>query len=412
MANWVRKWMLQLALIFLCALLAVGWVWHKDRLLRRARAAFERGEWYEATAYARMHLSSYPDNDEARKIAARSLGKHGLWTEVDTMYASLSSPGADDLAQWGDALVRLKRWFDAARVFEQLLVLKPDDPHAVQQLAVLRVKQGRELDGIALAQRLAAVPDRAATGYAMLATLHQQRDNLIGAIDCWKRVIELDPQSETLPRSIPPEKVRQDLATCMLKLGRWEEALPYLEFVEQFRPDDAQVLFLRGWAWLHQGEAEQALEHWERTLRMSPDSCDVLTKLGELKLQLGDVVEALELLERAVAIRPEDSQIHAALANGYRQRGDQELSRKHMARSKELRKLEERRTRSDLFLKLDPASVQGKLVKSAQLARDGKWQEAELWVREVLRENEENSTAQRLLQDIAARRVPTWLNAP
>lgn len=408
----VRGWLVRLTVALMLAGALVGWTWHRGRSIRAARDAFERKAWLQAIVHARAHLADQPQDDEARRIVARSHTRLAQWADAEAAFAAIAAPTADDLRERGDGLIRQSQWFEASYIFEQLLNVRPDDPHALQQLAVLRSKQGRELEGIGLAQRLCELPGHESVGHAMLATLHQGRDNLIGAVESWKKVIELDPESKTLPRSIAAEKVRLNLVDSLLNLGRWEEALPYLEFVEVRRPNDTQVLFLRGWICLYQGENEKALMIWEQTLDQAPDSADVLTKLGSLKLQLGEAEEALPLLERSLGLRPEDFNTHSALAAVHRQLGNAELSRQHTARSEQLRAAREQKGKAERFMKLDPSSPRGKLAMAIRLARDGKWQEAEQWVRDVLRENSEDIDAQQLLRDIMARRVPPEPNSP
>ena len=404
---------LAIALVGIALLCVLGaWAWRERRPLRQAREALQDEQWFEVIVAARKYLARHPNSDEARRLIARGLAKRGLWDESDQMYNSLPVPSPEDRRRQADGLVHLQKWFEAARVLEQLLIESPDDPHGLQQLTVLRAKQGRELEAIEHAKRLVALPDRTAVGYAMLATLHQNRDNLLGAVDCWNKVLELDPDCETLPATHPPQKVRLDLAGCYLKVSRWQESLPHIEYVEQRWPNEFQVLLLRGWVWMSQGEPEKAVPYWEQNLKMNPSSCDVLTKLGEAKLQLQEAEEAVALLERAVEICPDDSQIHAVLAKAYRATGNHELQRKHLERSKELREVYEEGIKADLFMQLDPEAIHGMRVKSAQLAREGKWHEAEQWALEALRNTPDDEATQRLLDDIRARRKSTWLKAP
>ena len=83
------------------------------------------------------------------------------------------------------------------------------------------------------------------------------------------------------------------------------------------------------------GQPDKALPHLRRAAKRLPDDFAAQATLGRVLLAMGDNQAAILALER-VAGRDVDGSIHFQLANAYRTLGRTDLSRRALARQKEI----------------------------------------------------------------------------
>lgn len=99
------------------------------------------------------------------------------------------------------------------------------------------------------------------------------------------------------------------LAQALLTGGRVDEALGVTEEALGRDPTDADLLLVRGRAWLLRGNLERAQQLFVRAARLEPGWAEPWRWLGELLLRRGRFAKALEVLDRAQAMEPDDAEI-------------------------------------------------------------------------------------------------------
>jgi serine/threonine protein kinase/tetratricopeptide (TPR) repeat protein len=105
------------------------------------------------------------------------------------------------------------------------------------------------------------------------------------AIAMVKRAQELDPLMH-----------RADVATELLRAGRYEEALQAALRCIEFEPEYTRGRATLGWALLKNGRAEEGLAELEKSLGLAPGNTLYLAQLGEAYALTGKVEQARQVL--------------------------------------------------------------------------------------------------------------------
>jgi serine/threonine-protein kinase len=107
------------------------------------------------------------------------------------------------------------------------------------------------------------------------------------AIEAQQRAHELDPVAH-----------RMDIATTLLRAGRYEEALHAITECLAIDPNLALAHATAGWAHLLNGRPDQGIASLQRAVSLSPDSTLYLAQLGQALARVGRTEEARDILGR------------------------------------------------------------------------------------------------------------------
>ncbi len=107
------------------------------------------------------------------------------------------------------------------------------------------------------------------------------------AIAMQRRAHELDPLAH-----------RMDIATTLLRAGRYDEALQAVSRVVEMEPHLALAHATLGWAYLLNGRPEEGIASLEKALTLSPDSTLYLAQFGQALGWVGRTEQARDVLRR------------------------------------------------------------------------------------------------------------------
>jgi serine/threonine-protein kinase len=111
------------------------------------------------------------------------------------------------------------------------------------------------------------------------------------AVALQRRACELDPLVH-----------KSDVATALLRAGRYEEAIAWLEPLVERDPDYDRGHATLGWALYFQGRHDEAVAALQRAVTLSPEKPLWLAQLGEVLGLVGRTDEARVVLERLKAM--------------------------------------------------------------------------------------------------------------
>ncbi len=97
-------------------------------------------------------------------------------------------------------------------------------------------------------------------------------------------------------QELDPLMHRADLATTLLRAGRYEEALQEALRCIEFEPEYARGHSTLGWAYLKNGMVEKGLAELEQAVGLAPDNTLYLAQLGEAYGLAGQPEKAREML--------------------------------------------------------------------------------------------------------------------
>jgi serine/threonine-protein kinase len=157
---------------------------------------------------------------------------------------------------------------------------------------------------------------------------------LCAALERYEEALVLVQRAQELD----PLVHRADVATTLLRAGRYDEALESALRCVEFEPEYARGRSTLGWAYLKKGMPDEGLAQLRRSVSLAPNNTLYLAQLGEaygLAGKLGEAREVLRQLEQ-LSLQRYVSPYH--LAYVYTGLGDQEramdlLERAHAERA-------------------------------------------------------------------------------
>lgn len=145
-------------------------------------------------------------------------------------------------------------------------------------------------------RRAIALNPNGADAYDLYGRMCGAQQRFDDALVLQRRAQELDPLAHRL-----------DVATTLLRAGRYAEAEAEARRAAEFDPDYDRAYITLGWAQLQQGNVEAGLKNIERAVAFSPGDTQWLAQLGEARALTGDREGARAILR----------QLEARAATGY-----------------------------------------------------------------------------------------------
>ena len=162
-----------------------------------------------------------------------------------------------------------------------------------------------------------------ASANGRLGMLLQAHELFEGAKACFQRAQVLAPEEFRWPYCLGV--VHENLGEPEAAIQSWERAL-------ELKQTPAACIRL-GEVLLSLDRLEESSRAFEQALRLARDAPSAYFGLGRILTAQGESGEAVGLLERAVELAPKSGAAHYALAMAYRDSGDEESSRVHLALS-------------------------------------------------------------------------------
>jgi serine/threonine-protein kinase len=165
--------------------------------------------------------------------------------------------------------------------------LRLDPELGAAHCAVGYLKALHEFDWVGAEQgfkRALELSPSSADTYDLFGRLCSALGRFDDAIDLLMRAHELDPLAHRL-----------DIATALLRAGRFEEAILRAEHAAQLDPFDRARATL-GWAYFLSGRKAEGLTELERAVSLSQGNTMWLGQLGEAYAMAGDTAKAKEML--------------------------------------------------------------------------------------------------------------------
>jgi tetratricopeptide (TPR) repeat protein len=184
---------------------------------------------------------------------------------------------------------------EAAKVYEKILSLRPENPTNYVNLALTRAKMNQFDEAIrVLEQGVARIPGSEVL-LSRLAHTYMVMGSLKKALDAWQVVLVINPHYfDALLAS----------GWILDFTGKLEEARTYFEKALEVEPENR---FLRKYCaenMAKRGKMREAIEVYERLKEDYPEDYEVFQDLGIAYGYAGDLSRSIENLKRAVALHP------------------------------------------------------------------------------------------------------------
>lgn len=279
-----------------------------------ALAAASADEFGRALVEVRRALELRPDWEMAALLEAQLLTRESPAAGISYMQGFVdNNPKANDVRlSLARALVGEKRYAEAKRHFDQLLLDFPDKPEIVYPAAILALQQNE----IALAEsrfkKLVTldIPDKS-LAYYYLGQIAEEGKQTTEALSYYAMV--------GAGEQYVPAHVRS--ARLLAQQGKLELARAQLRSAKGATPEDRiQLLIAEAGLLREEKQTQAAFDLLDEALAAQPDQSDLLyeTALLAEKLDLMEIMESR--LRKLIELRPDSAQAYNALGYSYAER--------------------------------------------------------------------------------------------
>ena len=183
----------------------------------------------------------------------------------------------------------------AASTYQEALVLAPDRPSVMNNLATVYIGLKRFAEARVLCGRLLERHPADDVALLNLGTCQLELGSTAEAFDSFEAALRLTPDSAV---------AHNNLGNALLALERPQEALVSYDRALDISSDYTDAHYNRGSALLALKRPQEALECYDRVLAIQPGHADALYNRGNTLLKLGRHEDALESYDRFLAKRP------------------------------------------------------------------------------------------------------------
>jgi tetratricopeptide (TPR) repeat protein len=265
-------------------------------------------EYKAGSARAVSHLNRIlkvrPDEPTTHAmLAALAYKKHDCPAAVKHFQKSgpvlTSQPSA--LEEYGACLMDLQKPDDALPVFEQILALLPNDPHARYNLAVVQFSAQHSSDAIATLQPLleASAPDPDVLDLASAA--YEETGETPRAVSLLRQAIVASPEKV---------KFYVDFAALSFKHESFQVGIEMIDAGLTQLPKAAPLYLARGILFIQMGQFEKGRADFEAANRLEPGQASAAVAEGLAQLQSSNLEQALKTVETELKAHPSDAFLH------------------------------------------------------------------------------------------------------
>ncbi|HVE12053.1 MAG TPA: tetratricopeptide repeat protein [Elusimicrobiota bacterium] len=331
---------------------------------RKAELLTELGRNREALATYEQLVRQEPNNPAYRRGRAKLLSLMGKPGEAETEWRKLSREEPD-----GESLLNLgwSYWADrdldnAWRIGQVLLKLDGESPAFLRFVANLEVERMDYVEALALAQKAArlAPGDRDVGLTLSKALFRAQREKEAMAV-----------LAELLGRLPDDFLVRSYWAEFLVRTGRPEEALPYLDRLIAEQPSRIPLRMNRARAFYDMGEFDKALAEWKALASGPKPEMGALRELRDDAYNRQGWNEAAAWQRAIIAADPSNARSWEVLARIHSLAG---MNAASLAAAQKA-------------IELDPEGINGRYFRAEALAALEDWRSAEQAYADILTHN-------------------------
>ncbi len=193
----------------------------------------------------------------------------------------------------------------AERLLRLALERAPGMAEAAANLSLVHAMQGRAAEALAASERAVALKPHLWRSWALIGELRNAAGNLDGAIDAWRRALDLVPGNPDLILN---------LTDTLRRAKRPFEAISLATALVEVRPDNANALLNLGAAQHAAGQIEAAIDSYRRALALDRALVAVYANLAAAHVALGQDDEAERIAREGLALNPQHPDLMQHLA--------------------------------------------------------------------------------------------------
>jgi tetratricopeptide (TPR) repeat protein len=300
--------------------LSIGAAWNLTRTdaIAAARSAYLQGELALCLQHALDHLERRPWSREAALLVARCLSRLDYADQAEPYFKRAGRLELSDAQLRAYGLARGAHPERAIQAYHEILESWPDNVTALRRLAAVQLAQNNMNELLSLADRLIEIPKGAVIGYTLRAVVFHNESNPQRAIECFERVLALDPELREMPLS--RRLFWSHFSDDLIADGRIDDARGALIKALANAPD-SDLMSRLGRIYFLQGALDEAERCFWQAAEWDPSDYKPHFDLSKIALQRQQREEALTHLNHAKTLAPEEYGVLYSLASVYRQLG-------------------------------------------------------------------------------------------
>ena len=229
------------------------------------------------------------DNEKARIVLSRALKVSPESAATLYLIAQTYSEEGKDL--------------DALELLVKAHKLAPRDTDVIFLMARLSMKQAFYEDAIPLLEEGLKVDPHRPNLLAALGECYFMMGKVDRAKDTFQTLIQVDPSARSYAF----------MALCYRHLGRFDEAVKYLEQGLKADPHDVSCLYNMGYIASRQGQYDMGEKWLKQALEVDPNYAEALLELANAKMHEKKFEEAVPLLRKCAKLHPHPAPVYYKL---------------------------------------------------------------------------------------------------
>jgi tetratricopeptide (TPR) repeat protein len=243
----------------------------------------------DPTTHAMMAALAYKKHDCPSAVKHFELGGQAL----------SSRPIA--LEEYGACLMELQKAEQAIPVFEQILALAPDDPHARYNLAVVQFAAHQSNEAINTLQSLLDQSEPDTDVLDLASAAYEDIGDTPRAVNLLRQAIVANPQKT---------KYYVDFAALSYKHESFQVGVEMVNAGLTQLPKSAPLHIARGILYIQMGQFEKGQSDFEVANRLDPSQASAAVAEGLAQLQASNLEQALKTVETELKAHPKDAFLH------------------------------------------------------------------------------------------------------
>jgi len=259
--------------------------------------------------------------------------REGAVAALDRAVAVAPKSG-EAFQEFGFALQRAGRVFDAENAFQRSINLRPGYLYGPDSLGRLYLGDGRYDAAANCFRQVIACAPLNKVGYNLLGAIHFYQDDIEASLAVFQLSIDVDPKDNYFAYA--------NLGTLHFNAARFADAIVVYEQALDISDDDHQVWGNLAYAYAFGAEPEKsrapfdrAIELAEQKIENEPGNIEDLADLAGFYAMVDEPVKSRALLERIVALEPRDPQIFATIGETHEDLNDREAALEWIGRALE-----------------------------------------------------------------------------
>ncbi len=236
-------------------------------------------------------------------LAALAYKKHDCAAAVEHFQKSgavlSSQPVA--LEEYGACLMDLQKSEEAVPVFQQILALQPNDPHARYNLAVAQFTAQHSADAITTLQPLLDASEPDADVLDLASAAYEETGDTPRAVNLLRQAIVASPQKV---------KYYVDFAALSYKHESFQVGVEMIDAGLTQLPKAAPLYIARGILFIQMGQLEKGQSDFEAANKLDPGQASAAVAEGLAQLQASNLDQALKTVETELKAHPNDAFLH------------------------------------------------------------------------------------------------------